>query len=471
MKRVVFYSWQSDLPNATNRGFIQRALEGAAAAIAADGSVAVEPVIDRDTLGVPGSPDIASTIFAKITAADVVVADITITGRPAGGRPTPNPNVLIELGYALKAVGPERVILVFNRAFGKIEELPFDLRMRRLIPYDMPESEKQRSPERSRLEGLLNTAIRVALEHVPATAEALAIPAVTAIEGGQANRILVLRRDLDKIFGTLADLEPQKYSAGGTADTLIEALGRTEEAAAEFSKIVETIAGMNDSEAVLEVCRWFGRVLERYELPPGHSGRVSDADCDYFKFVGHELFVSLIAFLLRERRWEVIRQVLDEPIPVRHLRREHGPGTVSWEEASDHLALLLDESRRRKRVCLHADILSTRHTTGGLAAILPFEDFIAADLFLFLCGALRSDQGSFMAWRPWSALYLKQTPMFLRAAERKSTAETLAKTIGVPSVPELKRRLKERGPGLRELFRNYWTWPIEDEDVDRIGSR
>jgi len=27
---VIFYSWQSDLPNATNRGFIQEALERAA---------------------------------------------------------------------------------------------------------------------------------------------------------------------------------------------------------------------------------------------------------------------------------------------------------------------------------------------------------------------------------------------------------------------------------------------------------
>jgi len=32
MKQIVFYSWQSDLPNACNRGFIQGALENAAAA-------------------------------------------------------------------------------------------------------------------------------------------------------------------------------------------------------------------------------------------------------------------------------------------------------------------------------------------------------------------------------------------------------------------------------------------------------
>jgi len=167
MKRIVFYSWQSDLPNACNRGFIQTALERAAAAITADDTVAVEPVVDRDTQGVAGAPDIASTIFAKIDAADVFVADITITARPNDGRVAPNPNVLVELGFAFKALGYEKVILVFNRAFGKIEELPFDLRMRRVISYDMPAATDERASERKSLEKVLDQAIRSALEGIP----------------------------------------------------------------------------------------------------------------------------------------------------------------------------------------------------------------------------------------------------------------------------------------------------------------
>ena len=51
MHRVVFYSWQSDLPNRTNRSFIQQALENIAKSIRADDSIDVEPVIDRDTQG------------------------------------------------------------------------------------------------------------------------------------------------------------------------------------------------------------------------------------------------------------------------------------------------------------------------------------------------------------------------------------------------------------------------------------
>mgnify|MGYP001584062038 FL=1 len=65
MKKIVFYSWQSDLPNTSNRGFIEKALKKAVKEIADDESIDVEPVIDRDTAGVGGSPEIPGTIFEK----------------------------------------------------------------------------------------------------------------------------------------------------------------------------------------------------------------------------------------------------------------------------------------------------------------------------------------------------------------------------------------------------------------------
>lgn len=162
MKRVVFYAWQSDLPNNTNRSFIQRALEDAAKDITVDDSVDIEPVIDRDTQGIAGSPDIARTIFEKIASADVVVADVSIIKGQAE-RPTPNPNVMIELGYAFHALGHERVIMVFNNAYGDVEQLPFDLKMRRATQYTMTEKATDRSVERKLLQSKLGTALRASL--------------------------------------------------------------------------------------------------------------------------------------------------------------------------------------------------------------------------------------------------------------------------------------------------------------------
>ena len=139
MKHNVFYSWQSVLPNSTNRGFIEQALKGAVEDLKKDDEVAIEPVIDRDTVGVPGSPDIGLTIFSKIDAAVAFVCDVSLVTADVAARPTPNPNVLIELGYALKALGYGRIVMVMNTAFGPPESLPFDLKQKRVSTYELPE--------------------------------------------------------------------------------------------------------------------------------------------------------------------------------------------------------------------------------------------------------------------------------------------------------------------------------------------
>src|SRR5262249_37288607 len=138
---------QSDLPNPTNRGFIQTALEAATKTLRDDESIEVEPVVDRDTAGVPGSPDISSTIFGKIEQALIFVCDVSIINQGAkeASRFTPNPNVLIELGYALKALGQHRIIMVMNTAFGTVEQLPFDLRLKRVLTYDAPPGPVERA--------------------------------------------------------------------------------------------------------------------------------------------------------------------------------------------------------------------------------------------------------------------------------------------------------------------------------------
>ncbi|MEO8036858.1 MAG: hypothetical protein ABI837_20675, partial [Acidobacteriota bacterium] len=104
----IFYSWQSDSPGATNRGLIGDALDMAVRAITSDDSVTVEPVVDRDTRGVPGSPEISNTIFQKIGNSQIFVGDVTIINPGANTRKTPNPNVLVELGYAMRAPGPAK---------------------------------------------------------------------------------------------------------------------------------------------------------------------------------------------------------------------------------------------------------------------------------------------------------------------------------------------------------------------------
>jgi hypothetical protein len=167
MTSTIFYSWQSDIRAAACRTLIQGALEQAATGMVADGQLEVVPVIDRDTQNVPGSPDIGATILAKIDRATAFVADVTIVGETSPGRPTPNPNVLLELGYAIRALGDARIVLVQNTVFGVPEVLPFDLRQKRVLTYESAENRAERSPERRRLSGALQAALTPILKMPP----------------------------------------------------------------------------------------------------------------------------------------------------------------------------------------------------------------------------------------------------------------------------------------------------------------
>ncbi len=66
-----------------------------------------------------------------------------------------NPNVLVELGYALKALGEGRILMVMNTFFGKIGDLPFDLPKRRTITYNADPGESGRAEARAALRSRL----------------------------------------------------------------------------------------------------------------------------------------------------------------------------------------------------------------------------------------------------------------------------------------------------------------------------
>lgn len=150
---TVFYSWQSDHPNKINRGFIGDALDRAIKRLQRDESIveAERPDLqrDNDTQGVAGSPDIAATILRKIDECAIFVADVTTIGLTGSrSRATANPNVLFELGYAWRTLGDAKVLLVSNTVFSSDPEhpeqdLPFDLRGKRLISYSLREDEEK----------------------------------------------------------------------------------------------------------------------------------------------------------------------------------------------------------------------------------------------------------------------------------------------------------------------------------------
>jgi hypothetical protein len=135
----IFWSWLSDHDGKVSHYFVRDALDEAIKTLKAASSLE-EPSeadrraqlhLDHDTKGVTGWVDITQSIFKKIEDSAVFIADVTPVafspskkdkaGKEVGMRPIMNPNVAIELGYALKALDWSQIIPVMNTAYGSVD--------------------------------------------------------------------------------------------------------------------------------------------------------------------------------------------------------------------------------------------------------------------------------------------------------------------------------------------------------------
>lgn len=445
MKCNIFYSWQSDRPNSTNRGLIQDALEGAAKDLKQDEELIVEPVIDRDTAGVAGSPDIGTTIFSKIDEAAAFVCDVSIINQKVSEkRLMPNPNVLIELGYALKTLGQNRIVMVMNTAFGGPEELPFDLKQKRVQTYHFEEGGTDKAEQRKGLQSKLKNAIKdILVEHqktntsAESNAQSPTDRAIIAVQTKAADQSKAVREFMKWFVIELKKLDPHDLP-GIEDENLVEAIEKSAGLVHQFSRLAEAIAEANAEESGKVLFKQFEHILAFYDVSLDFNGRHKTTDFDLFKFVGYEICVTLVAKLMREARWELAHKILSQQI---YLNRYGKETLVNFASLSQHI-LLLDGIRadrlktNTRRISIQADLLKSRHETNGpLSEDVSWDDFIAADFLLFF--------NSRKNWYPRTLVYSSKTPRFLLEALSTEGAKNLATALGITSHTDLKNHLAD----------------------------
>jgi len=164
---TIFYSWQSDLSKETNLNAIRQTLREASSFVETE-ITETRIEVDEATRDTTGSPNIPKTIFEKISSSDIFVCDLTTinTNAPTEFRRVPNPNVLIELGYAIATLGWERIIMVFNELHGTFpSDLPFDIDRHRATPFKI--SDKKDNNGKSQLSQVLKVAVKAIIKKAP----------------------------------------------------------------------------------------------------------------------------------------------------------------------------------------------------------------------------------------------------------------------------------------------------------------
>ncbi|MBS1707998.1 MAG: hypothetical protein JSS65_04670 [Armatimonadetes bacterium] len=475
----VFYSWQSDLPNATNRNFIHDALTKACKRVANNPELEESPRLDQDTQGLPGAPSIPQAIMEKIDTCQAFVADVSLCYQGPEGALAPNPNVAYELGYAVARLGWDRIILVVNEFYGRVESLPFDLEKRRAMPYTAQEGQDDRSEAKASLVNRLTTGIEAIAKRQPIVIiKTPAEIAIDAIEAGSSSRKLRIREAWTWALSELRRLEPDLRSAYPEGDALVQQIDQLQEAvfntrqiAGLWSKICEMVAFSDDRESVGAIVAGFEILLEEYSNKVEQRGPTYNTSFDYWRFIGHELFTVLIACLLKEQRWELIKAVLDREFLWEQHRGLTGQPTVAFDRFQQRVELFAIESERRRRLRFHADVLRERYPDGNTGSTVSWQEFMDADLFLYLASEVRME-GLVGGWFPVSFIYLSQTPRFIIDSRRLEIAERLALAVDAEDIGEMRELFKASIARLWNSVRmNSIFCPIADEQIDSVGTK
>lgn len=472
MKKKIFYSWQSDLPNNTNRTLIEIAATRAATTIRDDGSLEIEPVVVRDTQGHTGSPNIAETILSQIDRSDIFLADVSFIGK-VNKRPMPNPNVLIELGYAIKKLGRDKILLVMNTAKGSPEVLPFDLRMLRVITYSA--DNETIADARNSLKSIFQTAFEAILSKHDFSGDETADKLISLMYEAKPGRLPEARHFSEKIFGRLESKKPEyeKISDGQFSDDiLVTNLDKTKEIVDDFANIVSEAACCGDLEIYLELGRIFELIADKFYVAPT-NGMVNEKETDYYKILSYELYILYVAPLVREGKYELLKRVIEKPFKI--TKNHNGkPDEVIFEYLAAGSRLLEIRSQRLKRISAIADWIHGRREEGTVGKTnITWQTISDTDQLLSIyCNTLsKPDQYIRYVWPPFSVIYNTYSkPGFILSARRKTEAQKLIQLFNLKTTEELQNLVREEVANQGKLFGWNYDSSIEEEDMLKFGT-
>lgn len=472
MNKKIFYSWQSDLPNNTNRGLIEDAAKKAAATIRSDNSLEIDPVILRDTEGHAGSPNIAETILSQIDSSDIFLADVSFIGR-VKKRNMPNPNVLLELGYALKKLGKDKILIVMNTAYGGPDDLPFDLRMLRIIKYSADENSKKEAKDT--LKSIFQQQFEAILSKDENTDQFGAQNVIDLMYEGKPGRTAAARHFAEEVYKLVESKQPNYSSiAEGQFedDILVASLDSTKEIIDEYANVVSEAVCCSDSETYLELRKLIEFLIENYYLPQA-DGVIDEKKADYFKALAYEVYLIFLSPLVKESKFELLKSTIEKPFRV---IKDHSRETddVLFNHIASHIKLFENRRKRSNRISSLADWVHSRREVGSIGNTnITWKIISETDLILHVYATSITKPGQFVRfiWPPFCAVYSNyDKPGFILSARKKSDAERLAKLFNQETIDDLKKLIVQSIVNEGKMIGFFHDSSIRDEHIEEIGS-
>lgn len=355
-----------------------------------------------------------------------------------------------------------------NTSVGPIEDLPFDVRGRRVASYSLdPESDEKPAEARSGLVKTLEFALRAILELHDAAGGRPRTASEALVEGmiaGSPGRRVLAAEYMAVFDSELASLQPPSAIE---ATVLIEALDASVEIVRGFYEVARHIALMNDRVVLEFLLRGLEPLANRCRASPrSGSSRFYNTDADFEFFTGQEVLLVLLAELIGVGAWELAKEVVETEFYVTNTRDgvPRHVGIQRFRDTVDKLDLHFGAGKFLSPV---GKMLKERHDPDGvLGQHGSFERLANVDALLALRAAARQDN----SWWPWTAPYWSGPPRCLLEAQSRANLKKLQMFLGVTSEEDVVHAVRDLAELLRKWIRLGFHG-LEGFDPNSLASR
>ncbi len=229
----------------------------------------------------------------------------------------------------------------------------------------------------------------------------------------------------------------------------------------ELLGVIATAIQYSPGDATWQAIHRFFELLLPYNDKPADVSSWKEWDFDNFRFITHELFLYVIAELIRRQRFDGIKTLLDGHYYVGAEWRRFNMALVPFQVIREPLRSLDARNQRdgSRRVSPHADLIEARHNTSGY----EMAELIQADLLLSLRTLIHEPLRTGNVWWPVTIVYgSRRSGPFEIFARCQSMAffDKVKVALAIENLDELQpaKDALEQGAlsrgGLAEIFSN-----------------
>jgi hypothetical protein len=177
-------------------------------------------------------------------------------------------------------------------------------------------------------------------------------------------------------------------------------------------------------ENISKLHRFFEALIP-YMNKPENVNSWSEWDFDNFKFIAHELFLYLVAILIKHEKFSEVNLLLNQEYYVPGQSDYGKDVMVGYDAFRAHLRSLEHRNTRLKlnRLSLHADLLEQRSKHSGI----EFRHLMQADFILFMRAEVQQSD-FYSRWFPDTLVYIGRFHSALEVFARSSSKSYFEKS-------------------------------------------